>query len=73
LYGVTGGGGSAGGYGTIFEITTTDGLTTLHSFDLTDGSGPEGLVQASDGNLYGTTSAGGRADSGTILKITSTG
>jgi uncharacterized repeat protein (TIGR03803 family) len=73
LYGVTGGGGSAGGYGTIFKITTTGTLTTLHSFDLTDGSGPEGLVQASDGNLYGTTSAGGSADSGTILKITSTG
>jgi uncharacterized repeat protein (TIGR03803 family) len=34
LYGVTGGGGSGGGYGTTFKISTTGTLTTLHSFDL---------------------------------------
>ena len=84
LYGVTGGGGSAGGYGTIFKITTTGTLTTLHSFDLTDGSGPTGLVQASDGNFYGTTNSGGFSNSncssgnnpgtcGTVFKITPTG
>jgi len=84
LYGVTGGGGSSGGYGTIFKITTTGALTTLHSFDLTDGSGPEGLVQASDGNIYGTTNSGGISNSncgggnspgtcGTVFKITPTG
>ena len=84
LYGVTGGGGTAGGYGTIFKITTTGTLTTLHSFDLTDGSGPEGLVQASDGNFYGTTNSGGFSNSncnagntagtcGTVFKITPTG
>ena len=61
LYGVTGGGGSAGGYGTIFKITTTGTLTTLHSLDLMDGSGPEGLVQATDGDFYGTTNSGGRS------------
>jgi len=84
LYGVTGGGGSAGGYGTIFKITTTGTLTTLHSFDLTDGSGPTGLVQASDGNFYGTTNSGGFSNSncsngnvsgtcGTVFKMTPTG
>jgi uncharacterized repeat protein (TIGR03803 family) len=84
LYGVTGGGGTAGGYGTIFKITTTGTLTTLHSFDLTDGSGPMGLVQASDGNFYGTTNSGGFSNSncssgnnpatcGTVFKITPTG
>jgi uncharacterized repeat protein (TIGR03803 family) len=84
LYGVTGGGGSAGGYGTIFKITTTGTLTTLHSFDLTDGSGPEGLVQATDGNFYGTTNSGGFSNSncsygnnpgtcGTVFKMTPTG
>ena len=84
LYGVTGGGGTAGGYGTIFKITTTGALTTLHSFDLTDGAGPEGLVQASDGSFYGTTNGGGFSNSnciygnvpgtcGTVFKMTPTG
>jgi len=84
LYGVTGGGGTAGGYGTVFKITMTGTLTTLHSFDLTDGSGPEGLVQASDGNFYGTTNSGGFSNSncnagntagtcGTVFKITPAG
>jgi uncharacterized repeat protein (TIGR03803 family) len=44
--------------GTIFEITPTGSLSTLHSFDGTDGSGPWGLVQDTDGNLYGTTGSG---------------
>ena len=51
----------------IFKITPAGTLTMLHSFDLTDGYNPEeGLIQASDGNFYGTTS-------GTIFKITPTG
>jgi ATP-dependent DNA helicase RecG len=50
-----------------FKITPAGTLTMLHSFDLTDGYNPEeGLIQASDGNFYGTTS-------GTIFKITPTG
>src|SRR5260370_29760312 len=42
LYGATAGGGGNGGYGTVFKITTSGTLTTLHSFDLTDGSDPSG-------------------------------
>jgi uncharacterized repeat protein (TIGR03803 family) len=63
------------GYGTVFEITTTHQLITLHSFDSTDGAGPvSGPIQASDGNFYGTTDEGGAGNgTGTIYEITSAG
>jgi len=49
-------------------------FTTLHSFDVTDGATPyAGLVQATDGNLYGTTYYGGAHNSGTVFKITAAG
>jgi uncharacterized repeat protein (TIGR03803 family) len=58
LYGTTGGGGTgpgSSGCGTVFKITTTGTLTTLHSFDLTDGASPNGgLIQATDGDFYST-------------------
>jgi uncharacterized repeat protein (TIGR03803 family) len=73
--------------GTVFEITPTGTLTTLYRFcsqtGCTDGAGPSGLVQAPDGNFYGTTAFGGaNADCsrggkvpgcGTIFKITPAG
>ena len=55
-------------------MTPTGALTTLHLFNSTDGSQPAAIpIQASDGNLYGTTAAGGTPGSGTIFKITLTG
>ncbi|MBZ5571931.1 MAG: hypothetical protein LAO09_08635 [Acidobacteriia bacterium] len=45
------------GCGTVFKITSGGELTTLHSFTVPDGIVPSGLVQASDGNFYGTTFA----------------
>jgi uncharacterized repeat protein (TIGR03803 family) len=66
LYGTTVGGGPnavfmfGGGYGTIFEITSEGEFINVQNFDLTDGSFPwGGLVQATDGNFYGTTQNGG--------------
>ena len=45
-------------------------LTTWDSFDFTDGAYPyAGLVQATNGNLYGTTVEGGANKSGTVFKI----
>jgi uncharacterized repeat protein (TIGR03803 family) len=51
-------------------------FTTLLSFDKTDGNSPSaGLVQATDGNLYGTTVNGGANGPyyGTAFKITPSG
>jgi len=90
FYGTTllggGSGGGAGG-GTVFKLTPNGTLTTLHSFcsqpNCADGAQPwAALVQATDGNLYGTTSVGGTPTScfnppptgcGTIFRITPAG
>ena len=50
--------------GTIFKITPTGTVTTLHNFcsdsECMDGESPlAGLVQATNGDLYGTASQGG--------------
>ncbi len=73
LYGTTRLGGT-NNQGTIFQITLTGKLATLYSFcsqtNCTDGSSPQAkLVQASDGNFYGTTSAGGSMSGGTVFSL----
>lgn len=75
LYGTTAFGGANGDNGTIYRITTSGVLTSLFSFGGTNGRAPlAGLIQASDGNLYGTTSFGGvGADNGTVFRITLNG
>jgi uncharacterized repeat protein (TIGR03803 family) len=77
LYGTTLAGGSHGG-GTVFKITPNGTFTTLHSFcsqsGCPDGEFPQtGLVQATNGNFYGTTIVGGTYGSGTIFEITASG
>jgi uncharacterized repeat protein (TIGR03803 family) len=77
LYGTTNSGG-ANNYGTVFKITPEGTLTTLYSFcsqkNCTDGANPvAGLVQAKDGNFYGTTQGGGANPgyrAGTVFEIT---
>ncbi len=76
FYGTTYYGGASGdcsgGCGTIFKITPNGTLTTLHSFGGTDGAGPYGgLIQASDGNFYGTTAYGGANGYGTVFRLVS--
>jgi uncharacterized repeat protein (TIGR03803 family) len=84
FYGTTSGGGvngtdcGSGGCGTVFRITPSGTLTTLYSVcsqtGCTDGSLPyAGLVQATDGNFYGTTYHGGANNLGTVFKITPSG
>jgi uncharacterized repeat protein (TIGR03803 family) len=61
-------------HATVFKITPSGTLTTLHNFNITDGMGPRGgLVQASDRNFYGVTEQGGTNSSGTLFKITPDG
>src|SRR5438034_3426176 len=81
FYGTTEVGGTAtntacfGGCGTVFEISLDGAFTSLYSFTNNDGDAPRaGLLQASDGNLYGTTAFGGPFGGlGTVFRITPTG
>lgn len=80
FYGITEGGGANRGCtfgrcGTVFEVTPGGMLTSLHNFDGSDGDSPSGgLVQATDGNFYGTSYFGGaRYDAGTVFMITPAG
>lgn len=84
LYGTTTSGGTAlGSAGTVFKITPAGKLTTLYNFcvntNCTDGNNPmSGLIQASDGNFYGTTNQGGTKTTcdggcGSVFRITPAG
>lgn len=75
LYGMTSAGGMSG-FGTIFMVTLLGAETVLHSFTGAPNDGKyslSGLVQASDGNFYGTTELGGTGDQGTVFKMTPAG
>jgi uncharacterized repeat protein (TIGR03803 family) len=85
FYGTTNQGGANGacndgsvgsGCGTVFKITPGGTLTTLSNFGnyFTDGISPlAGLIQATDGNFYGTTLGGPANGYGTVFKITPSG
>ena len=84
FYGTTAQGGTNitcySGCGTVFKITPDGTLTPLWQFgslsNKADGSNPNGLVQGSDGNFYGTTVGGGTNipySYGTVFKITPAG
>jgi len=62
------------GSGTVFRMTTSGSLTYLHVFNGGDGAKPyAGLIQATDGNFYGTTNTGGASNAGTIFRMTPNG
>ena len=60
--------GGAYNYGTIFGMSPDGRLTTLHSFQQSDGAYPiAGVIQGADGTFYGTTYQGGTNGSGNIF------
>ena len=71
LYGTSGGG--RHGKGTVFRLTEQGKRQVLHHFAGPDGEAPLGLVQASDGGLYGVTNRGGAFNDGTVYRIEPTG
>jgi len=83
LYGTTANGGVYG-VGTVFKVDTAGNETVLYSFTGANGDGAApfgGLVRDAQGNLYGTTSAGGdvalgcagAGGCGTVFKVNSAG
>ena len=77
LYGTTSVGG-ANNYGTVFQVNLAGKLTMIYQFcslsGCSDGKwASAGLLQAADGDIYGTTGSGGTYGYGTVFKITKTG
>lgn len=75
FYGTTDFGG-ANNAGTVFEVTPAGVESLLYSFGTVsnDGVSPQAaLIQASDGNFYGTTASGGANDKGTVFQVTPAG
>ena len=69
LYGMTALGG-ADNDGTIFSIPVTGGaLTTLFSFNGTNGQTPDDQLALNGSTLYGTTEAGGANGDGTVFSM----
>ncbi len=78
LYGTTSGGGTKGD-GVAFKITPSGQFKVLYVFDQVHGSYPySGLTVATNGNFYGTATAGGNMSCrpygcGTVFEITPSG
>jgi uncharacterized repeat protein (TIGR03803 family) len=77
FYGTTSGGGTLDG-GVVFKLTPAKVLTVLYNFNAKPGSVDgnlvdAGVIQATDGNFYGVTDAGGTSGFGIVYKVTSAG
>ena len=79
FYGTTqlgGTGCNSNGCGTVFRVTKSGSVSVLYRFigGRNDGAEPAaGLVEGTDGNLYGSTFQAGSQNSGTLYQITTTG
>jgi uncharacterized repeat protein (TIGR03803 family) len=72
IYGTSAQGGTFG-FGTIFKVTLGDQYSTVLNFNLSNGIYPEststGVMQGSDGKLYGTATSGGANSGGTVYSL----
>ena len=70
LYGTTMYGGLYYDQGTVFRLGKDGQVSTMHSFNQRDGRYPSGgLVQGSDGALFGVTYAGGAENNGAAFRL----
>ena len=76
FYGTTGAGG-ANSYGAVFRVNPAGNETVVYSFgsnSSTDAKTPSaGLIQGSNGELYGTTTLGGTNGTGAVFQISTGG
>jgi hypothetical protein len=74
LYGTAGTPACNGGCGVIFKLSPQKNgkwnYSVLHRFSMTDGNYPNGLTMDSEGNLFGTTTGGGKYGYGVVFEIT---
>jgi uncharacterized repeat protein (TIGR03803 family) len=73
LYGINNLGGPQNNDGTVFQVTLQGVTTLVYGFGASSGDGVNSqanIIQASDGNFYGTTHSGGANGYGTVFKIT---
>lgn len=75
LYGVSSSPGGITPEGILYRLNKDgSGFSVLHQFGFsTEGASPQGVIEASDGVLYGTTSSGGLSGNGTIFRINKDG
>lgn len=68
--------GGTSDYGTVFKMKPDGRVTILYSFPgfKNDGTAPTGgLIKDKKGNLYGTTTAGGTGNNGTVFRLAPNG
>jgi uncharacterized repeat protein (TIGR03803 family) len=73
-YGTAPSSAAGSGISTAYSVTSSGTFTLLHTFSTAEGQNVYGgLVQGSDGNLYGVSATGGANGFGTIFKMTTAG
>jgi uncharacterized repeat protein (TIGR03803 family) len=77
LYGVSSGGSNYTWSGALYRLTLEGQLTTLYTFcpkaNCVGSEIPNGIIEGSDGNFYGTTFGAGANDAGSVFQVSSTG